>query len=55
MICQDFLPLLTIIIIIPSFSQPFHAPLIIQEEEKEINNKFFAFQLLRGANSIVML
>jgi hypothetical protein len=41
--CQDLLPLLTIIIITPSFSQPPHAPLIIQEEEKGINNKFLAF------------
>jgi hypothetical protein len=43
MICQDILPLLTTIIISPSFSQPLHAPFITQEKEKEVNNQFLAF------------
>jgi hypothetical protein len=45
---------LAIIIITPSFSQPLHASFIIQKKEKEIN-KFLAFQLLGGANSIILL
>jgi hypothetical protein len=53
MICQDLLPFLTIIIITPSFSQPLHAPLSTQKEEKEVN-KFLVFQLHENATSIVL-
>jgi hypothetical protein len=31
-----------------------HAPLIIQEEEKGVNSKFFAFQFFGGATNIVL-
>jgi len=35
-------------------SQSLDAPLITQEEEKEVNNKFLASQLPGGTTSIVL-
>jgi hypothetical protein len=52
-ISQDLLPFLITIMITPS-SQSLDAPLITQEEEKEVNNKFLASQLPGGTTSIVL-